>query len=240
MSEFGATHFWVSDDIFGLKPGWVNTFSHLLNRNNLRPKLKIQCRADLLLKEQVIDELVAAGLDEVWIGAESGSQKILDAMEKGTTVPQIYQATNLLKSKGVKVCFFLQYGYLGETKSDIDLTLKMVKELMPHDIGISVSYPLPNTGFYEKVKAQFQEKQNWTDSDDLAMLYKGTFRPDFYRQLHRHTHFVFRHRNSAHNLKRVLKAQSLSYATIKSAIKLPYLFFAEKVSRRKLNALQLS
>jgi anaerobic magnesium-protoporphyrin IX monomethyl ester cyclase len=240
MSEFGATHFWVSDDIFGLKPGWVNTFSHLLNSNNLRPKLKIQCRADLLLKEQVIDELVAAGLDEVWIGAESGSQKILDAMEKGTTVPQIYQATNLLKSKGVKVCFFLQYGYLGETKSDIDLTLKMVKELMPHDIGISVSYPLPNTGFYEKVKAQFQEKQNWTDSDDLAMLYKGTFSPDFYRQLHRHTHFVFRHRNSACNLKRVLKAQSLNAATIKSAIKLPYLFFAEKVSRIKLNALQKS
>ena len=238
MSAFGAEHFWVCDDIFGLKPGWVKTFSNLLAANHLRPKLKIQCRADLLLKEQTIDDLVAAGLDEVWIGAESGSQKILDAMDKGTKVEQIYQATNLLKLKGVKVCFFLQYGYLGETKSDIDLTLKMVRELMPHDIGISVSYPLPGTGFYEKVKAQLQEKQNWTDSDDLAMMYHGTFAADFYRQLHRHTHYVFRQRNSVINLKRILMAESLNFSTIKSAIKFPYLFMAEKVSRRKLNALE--
>jgi len=238
MTGYGATHFWICDDIFGLKPGWVKSFSGLLQQSGLHPKLKIQCRADLLLKEETIDDLVAAGLDEVWMGAESGSQKILDAMDKGTTVKQIYLATNLLKSKGVKVCFFLQYGYIGETKADIDLTLKMVKELMPHDIGISVSYPLPNTGFYEKVKAQFKDKQNWTDSDDLAMMYQGTFIADFYRQLHRHTHFVFRQRFSAINLKRILRAQSLSISTMKSAIKLPYFFVAEMVSRRKLNALE--
>lgn len=239
MAEFGAGHFWVCDDIFGLKPGWVKTFSNLLSEKNLHPKLKIQCRADLLLSEDTIDNLVAAGLDEVWIGAESGSQKILDAMEKGTTVQQIYKATNLLKAKGVKVGFFLQYGYLGETKADIDLTLKMVRELMPHDIGISVSYPLPETGFYEKVKAQLLEKQNWTDSDDLAMLYHGTFKTDFYRQLHRHTHYVFRQRSSVINLKRILTAQSFNIPTVKSAIKFPYLFLAEKMSRRKLNALEV-
>lgn len=238
MDEFGATHFWICDDIFGLKPGWVKKFSKLLIDNSLHPKLKIQCRADLLLKEETIDELVAAGLDEVWIGAESGSQKILDAMEKGTTVQQIYLATNLLKSKGVKVCFFLQYGYLGETKADIELTLKMVRELMPHDIGISVSYPLPNTGFYDKVKTQFQAKQNWNDSDDLAMLYQGTFIADFYRQLHKHTHYVFRKRYSANNLKRIFKAQSISHDTIKSAIKFPYLFLAEIISSLKLKTLE--
>ena len=238
MTESGVSHFWVCDDIFGLKPGWVKEFSNLLAEKHLRPKLKIQCRADLLLKEETIENLVAAGLDEVWIGAESGSQKILDAMDKGTTVQQIYQATGLLKAKGVKVCFFLQYGYLGETKSDIELTLKMVRDLMPHDIGISVSYPLPNTGFYEKVKAQLQAKQNWRDSDDLALMYTGTFAPDFYRQLHRHTHYVFRQKDSAINLGRILKAQSLGMHTIKSALKLPYLFFAERVSRRKLNLLE--
>ena len=238
MPDYGATHFWVCDDIFGLKPGWVKEFSALLKAENLRPKLKIQCRADLLLREDTIDDMVAAGLDEVWIGAESGSQKILDAMDKGTTVEQIYKVTRLLKSKGVKVCFFLQYGYLGETAADINLTLKMVQDLMPHNIGISVSYPLPNTGFYEKVKAQLQAKQNWTDSDDLAMMYHGTFSPAFYRQLHRHTHYVFRHRASILDLKRIVSVKTFTPSILKSAFKYPYLLIAEKLSQRKLKSLQ--
>ncbi|MES2776327.1 MAG: radical SAM protein [Bacteroidota bacterium] len=238
MLDHQATHFWVSDDIFGLKPGWVKEFSRLLEENSLAPRLKIQCRADLLLKEDTIDDLVAAGLDEVWIGAESGSQKILDAMDKGTTVEQIYKATQLLKLKGVKVCFFLQYGYLGEMAEDIELTLKMVQQLMPYNIGISVSYPLPNTGFYEKVKAQLQTKQNWTDSHDLAMMYKGSFSPEFYRHLHKHTHYVFRHKASMINLKKIFSVRHVNTTEIKSAIKYPYLAIAEKLSHKKLKALQ--
>jgi hypothetical protein len=77
----------------------------------------------------------------VWVGAESGSQKILEAMDKGTRVEQIYEATRQLHAHGVKVAFFLQFGYPGETREDIELTLKMVRDLMPDDIGISVSYP---------------------------------------------------------------------------------------------------
>lgn len=238
VTGYGAVHFWVCDDIFGLKPGWVKTFSKLLTEQNLRPKLKIQCRADLLLKDGAIDDLVAAGLDEVWIGAESGSQKILDAMDKGTTVQQIYLATNLLKARGVKVCFFLQYGYLGETQADIDLTLKMVKELMPFNIGISVSYPLPNTGFYEKVKEQLQLKQNWRDSDDLAMMYKATFSADFYRQLHRHTHYVFRKQACISEMKTMIAGKTFRASAFRLALKYPLLAIAGTISRRKLNALQ--
>ena len=79
------------------------------------------------------------------MGAESGSQKILDAMDKGITVEQIYEATPLLKKHGIKPSFFIQFGYLGETREDIDKTIRMIKELLPYQIGISVSYPLPGT-----------------------------------------------------------------------------------------------
>jgi anaerobic magnesium-protoporphyrin IX monomethyl ester cyclase len=192
MQVFGAEHFWVCDDIFGLKPGWVQAFRDEVNRLGIRPKYKIQSRVDLLLKEDTIDALVASGLEEVWVGAESGSQKILDAMDKGTELAQIHEATRLLKQKGVRVCFFLQFGYLGETWQDIRQTIDMLLTLQPHDIGISVSYPLPGTGFYEKVKAQLSEKQNWTDSDDLAMMYQGTYSTAFYRRLHRYVHKRFR------------------------------------------------
>ncbi|MEO9965943.1 MAG: radical SAM protein [Reichenbachiella sp.] len=187
-----VNHFWMCDDIFGLKPGWVQQFRDELQNRQLKVRFKIQSRADLLLKEDNIQALVDSGLDEVWIGAESGSQKILDAMDKGTSVAQIHESTNLLKKHGVKVGFFIQYGYLGETLQDINLTIKMIKELLPDLLGISVSYPLPGTKFYDLVKSDLQQKANWVDSDDLDMMFKNTYQPAFYKVLHKYTHNIYK------------------------------------------------
>ncbi|MCB0533647.1 MAG: B12-binding domain-containing radical SAM protein [Lewinellaceae bacterium] len=201
IARYGVRHFWMADDIFGLKPRWVQDFRDVVQARGLNFSYKIQSRVDLLLKEDSIDALVASGLKQVWVGAESGSQAILDAMDKGTTVEEIRAATRLLKQKGVEVCFFLQFGYLGETRADIEKTIALVEELLPHDIGISVSYPLPGTKFYDKVKNLLGEKQNWADSDDLAMLYPATFSPAYYRRLHRLVHKRFRLRQGLTQIK---------------------------------------
>jgi anaerobic magnesium-protoporphyrin IX monomethyl ester cyclase len=192
IKSFDIQHIWMTDDIFGLKPNWVKQFNELIQEKKLTFNYKIQSRADLLLKDATIDELAESGLEEVWIGAESGSQKILDAMDKGTTVEQINKCTKLLKSKGVRVAYFLQFGYLGETKEDIKLTTEMVRKNQPDDIGISVSYPLPGTPFYETVKNDLGEKSNWTDSDDLDLMFIGTYKSKFYRTLQRFVHHQFR------------------------------------------------
>jgi anaerobic magnesium-protoporphyrin IX monomethyl ester cyclase len=192
MKHYQPDHFWMCDDIFGLKPKWVQEFNEEVQRRGLEFSYKIQSRVDLLLQEDNIEALAESGLKEVWVGAESGSQKILDAMDKGTQLEQIYEATRILKSKGVRVAFFLQFGYLGEEKEDINATIKMLLDLMPDDIGISVSYPLPGTGFYETVKADMINKSNWTDSDDLDMMFQGTYSTQYYKKLHRYVHKVFR------------------------------------------------
>lgn len=192
QQHFKVDHFWMCDDIFGLKPGWVTSFAQVVKKENLKIRYKIQSRADLLLEEEIIDNLMVSGLDEVWIGAESGSQKILDAMDKGIRVQQIYEATTRLKEKGVKVGFFIQFGYLGESYKDIHKTIKMVLDLMPDSLGISVSYPLPGTKFYDTVKKDLKQKANWTDSDDLAMMFRNTYDPSFYRILHTLLHALYR------------------------------------------------
>jgi radical SAM superfamily enzyme YgiQ (UPF0313 family) len=107
-----------------------------------------------------------------------------------------------LKVNGIEVGFFLQFGYPGEAWEDVQKTLKMVRECAPDDIGISVSYPLPGTKFFERVKLELGEKQNWVDSEDLAMLYHGPFPTEFYRILHGRVHYEFRAR-------RVLRQPSL-------------------------------
>ena len=181
----------MQTDIFGLKPGWITEFDEAVNRTGAKIPFKCLSRVDLLLKEDNIRHLKSAGCRTIWIGAESGSQKILDAMEKGTTVEQIHAATELLHRIGIRVGFFLQFGYPGETRGDIDKTLQMVKRCRPDDIGISVSYPLPGTPFYERVKAQLGDKQNWVDSQDLHLMFSGEYPADFYRVLHRVVHKKF-------------------------------------------------
>lgn len=185
-------HLWFADDIFGLKPGWIAQFREEVIRRDAQIPFKCLSRVDLLLKEDTIQHLQAAGCQTVWVGAESGSQRVLDAMEKGTTVEQIYQATRLLHQNGIQVGFFLQYGYPGEKREDIDKTLSMVRECKPDEIGISVSYPLPGTRFYVRVMKELQRKQNWIDSGDLDMMFQGSYKPDFYRALHTLTHKKFR------------------------------------------------
>jgi anaerobic magnesium-protoporphyrin IX monomethyl ester cyclase len=215
----GVTHFWMCDDIFGLKPGWVQEFRNVVKTKGLKFKYKIQSRVDLLLQEDTITALAESGAETVWVGAESGSQKILDAMDKGTTVEQINNATKLLKKNKIRTAFFLQFGYLGEEKEDIFKTINMVLELMPDEIGISVSYPLPGTKFYDTVKEQLKEKTNWTDSDELALMYKGTFSPSYYKKLHRYVHKVYRRKQSLLNLKNIIiNPLSLSRKKFRSAL----------------------
>ena len=120
-------------------------------------------------------------------------------MDKGITVEQIHEAVPKLQERGVSVALFLQFGYLGETLEDIHKTIDMVLDIMPEEIGISVSYPLPGTKFYEKVKDDLQAKANWVDSDDLDLMFENTYSPAFYKKLHRYVH-------NRHKLKRGLQA----------------------------------
>lgn len=237
--KYAFDHIWFCDDIFGLKPGWVKNFADALEKEKLHFEFKIQSRVDLLLEDKQIADLARAGCTNVWVGAESGSQKILDAMDKGTQVEQIYEATRLLKKNGIKPAFFIQFGYLGETMKDIELTIKMINDLLPEDIGVSVSYPLPGTTFYEKVKHEMINKTNWSDSDDLALMFKNTYSANFYKQLHRYVHKNYRKYQALDTLKSLFKTpKKYNFNTFKRAASYAWYVPATIVEKQKLNRLQ--
>jgi radical SAM superfamily enzyme YgiQ (UPF0313 family) len=237
--RYGFDHIWFCDDIFGLKPGWVNAFADLIQAENLSFKFKIQSRADLLVQENYIEALARAGCDNAWMGAESGSQKILDAMDKGTTVEQIYEATRMLKKHKIKPSFFIQFGYLGETKEDINKTIDLINDLLPSDIGISVSYPLPGTKFFEKVKDELKEKSNWTDSDELKLMFRNTYPAAFYKQLHRYVHKNYRKHIALSNVKKIFAdPAAITLKNIKKAASVAYFFPATFFARKKLEAIK--
>ncbi|HEY8548738.1 MAG TPA: radical SAM protein [Vicinamibacterales bacterium] len=194
-------HVWFADDIFGLRPDWVTEFAACVRAEGARVPFTMQSRADLMTPAAV-RALGAAGCYEVWLGVESGSQKVLDAMEKGIRVEDVVQATARLKDAAIRVAFFVQFGYPGETLDDVLRTVNLVRSLDPDDLGISVSYPLPGTAFHRRVQSQLGLKTHWTDSGDLAMMFRGTYDTAFYRRLHAllHREVDLRHHLRAGNI----------------------------------------
>jgi anaerobic magnesium-protoporphyrin IX monomethyl ester cyclase len=176
-------HIWFADDIFGLRPAWVTEFAdELIKRDAIIP-FTMQSRCELMT-EQTVAGLARAGCREVWLGAESGSQRVLDAMDKGIRVEDIRAARQRLGAVGIRASFFTQFGYPGERWDDIEATIALVRETLPDDIGVSVSYPLPGTRFHTMVADELDTDTNWEVSNDLKMMFRGTYTTAFYRQLH--------------------------------------------------------
>ena len=178
----GPDHIWFADDIFGLTPRWIESFATEVRARHAATPFMMQSRADLMTASAV-QALADARCEEVWLGVESGSQNVLDAMEKGTTLDDVRSATRRLKQHGIKACWFIQLGYPGEDWEAIVKTRDLIRDEQPDDIGVSVAYPLPGTPFHERVRMDLRGKANWSDSDDLAMMFRGTYTTAFYRDI---------------------------------------------------------
>jgi anaerobic magnesium-protoporphyrin IX monomethyl ester cyclase len=176
----GVQHIWFGDDVFALDRHWVQRFAEEITKRDAAVPFKIQSRADLM-SETTVRNLKTAGCAEVWMGVESGSQTVLNAMDKGLTLSSVHSARRLLKQAGIRACYFLQFGYPGETWAELQETIALVRETRPDDVGISFSYPLPGTVFYENVQQQLGHKRNWADSDDLCIMFTAAYTTDFYR-----------------------------------------------------------
>jgi anaerobic magnesium-protoporphyrin IX monomethyl ester cyclase len=183
----GAEHIWFGDDVFALDLRWVKQFADAIELLDCALPFKIQSRADLMSQETVAN-LKRAGCAEVWMGVESGSQRVLDAMDKGLRVAEVEAARERLGDAGIRACYFLQFGYPGEYWEDIQKTIELVRNTRPDDIGVSFSYPLPGTAFFDRVQEQIGAKSNWTDSDDLCLMFKAAYKDEFYLSLRNALH----------------------------------------------------
>jgi anaerobic magnesium-protoporphyrin IX monomethyl ester cyclase len=179
---FRPDHVWFADDIFGFRVDWVQAFAAAIQETDGSIPFTIQTRADLL-SDRMARALSDARCVEVWIGAESGSQRVLDAMNKGIRVQDVMHARERLRAENIRVGYFIQLGYLDEQLDDVLATRELVESTQPDDIGVSVAYPLPGTKFYETVKLQLQDKTHWDESNDLEMMFEGTYHSDFYRKV---------------------------------------------------------
>ena len=170
---------WIADDVFTIHHGWLRAYAAEMRQRGLYIPFECITRADRLNPESA-DLLAELGCFRLWIGSESGSQKILDAMERGVTVEQVHSAVDLCKARGIQTGMFLMWGYEGEELEDIEATIDHVKRTDPDIFFTTVAYPIKGTPYYEKTANSLVPLKPWRQSSDRELLLRGRRTPEFY------------------------------------------------------------
>jgi len=165
---------WISDDVLTINKRWTHEFVREVIARNAQHPYECLSRVDLVNRE-ILTGLRETGCFRVWYGAESGSQKVLESMRKGTTVDQVREAARITQELGMQAGFFILLGYPDETTSDIRETINFLKETRPDVVGTSVAFPIKGTEFYERVENRIIPNENWSSRNQNKLLFKGKF-----------------------------------------------------------------
>jgi len=170
---------WFVDDVFTVSHKWLSEFHEVLKKDNLTVRFECITRADRL-NESVIQLLRECGCFRVWIGAESGSQRILDAMDRRVDARQVRAMIQTARREGIQAGTFIMLGYPGETEADIRETVHHLKESNPDLFTITVAYPIKGTGLYEEVEATTGSALPWDQYTDRDLDFKRTYPRRYY------------------------------------------------------------
>jgi anaerobic magnesium-protoporphyrin IX monomethyl ester cyclase len=179
LSNYQPDMVWIADDVFTIHHGWLRTYAAEMRRRGLHVPFECISRADRLNPEAA-DLLAELGCFRLWIGSESGSQRILDAMDRGVTVEQVQSAVSLCKQRNIQTGMFLMWGYEGEELQDIEATIEHVKRTDPDIFFTTVSYPIKGTPYYERVAKSLVQLKPWNISSDREIAIQGRHSPKFY------------------------------------------------------------
>jgi anaerobic magnesium-protoporphyrin IX monomethyl ester cyclase len=170
---------WMADDVFTIHPGWLSQYADELKRRRLRLPFECISRADRL-NAKVVETLAEIGCFRVWIGSESGSQRVLNAMERGVTIEQVQSAVGFCKSHGIQTGMFLMWGYEGEELEDIEATVRHVKRTNPDIFFTTVAYPIKGTPYFSEVAGKVEALRPWNVSSDREVRVRGRHSRRFY------------------------------------------------------------
>ncbi len=179
LDRYSPDMLWYADDVFTIHTGWSLDYAAELSRRGIRIPFECITRADRL-SPAVADALAEMGCARVWVGSESGSQKILDAMHRGVRVEQVQSAVEMLKTRGIAAGMFLMWGYEGEQPEDIQATVDHVQRCRPDIFLTTVAYPLKGTGYYKEVSDKLVSIRDWAESTDRDLRISGRHSRRYY------------------------------------------------------------
>lgn len=181
VEEYAPDQVWYADDVFTVHHRWLFSYAAELKRRGLRVPFETISRADRMMNDEVLQTLAEMGCFQIWVGAESGSQRILNAMERGVTPDQVEWVVRSAQRHGIAVGLFLMWGYEGETLEDIASTVDLVRRARPDTFLTTVAYPIKSTGYYEKVRDRISLPVAWEHGSDRDFAVGGRHDRAYYR-----------------------------------------------------------
>ena len=176
----GVKEFFIQDDNFTINRKRTVEFCQLLISSGLRIKYKISSRVDYL-DDELLGYLKRSGCYRIYFGVESGSQKVLDYLEKGITVDQIQAVFKAARKHGIDRCAYIMIGTPVESRKDIQTTMALIKEIRPEHLHCSICTAMPETHFYKKLLSSGQiQRDYWRE---FAATPDPGFRTPFCSQL---------------------------------------------------------
>jgi radical SAM superfamily enzyme YgiQ (UPF0313 family) len=197
LTRYHPDMLWMADDVFTVHPGWLFKYADEIKRRNLLIPFECITRADRM-NDKVADTLAELKCFRVWIGSESGSQPVLDAMERGVTVEEVQAAVYLCKKRGIQAGMFLMWGYLGEELADIEATIEHVKRTDPDVYLTTVAYPIKGTDYFADAAPFLAPNTDWQHSSDRDYRVPGRHS----RQYYQYADQLLKHEVALHRLQK--------------------------------------
>ena len=179
LGEYHPDIVWVSDDVFTINHAWLRSYAAEMKQRGIRIPFECISRADRLSPE-MMDILAELGCFRMWIGSESGSQRILDAMDRGVKIEQVHKAVEMCRERGIQSGMFLMWGYEGEEMEDIEATIKHVSTSKPDIFFTTVSYPIKGTPYYNRIASRLIQISPWGKTSDRELEIQGRHSRAFY------------------------------------------------------------
>jgi anaerobic magnesium-protoporphyrin IX monomethyl ester cyclase len=179
LAEYTPDIAWVSDDVFTINHDWIRKYAAEMRRRSLHIPFECISRADRL-NEEMLDLLAELGCFRVWIGSESGSQRLLDSMDRGVKVEQVQQAVEMSRARNIQSGMFLMWGYEGEKMEDIEATIRHVSKAQPDVFFTTVSYPIKGTPYYEQIQHKLVQLKPWAQTSDREIKIAGRHSRTYY------------------------------------------------------------
>jgi anaerobic magnesium-protoporphyrin IX monomethyl ester cyclase len=171
---------WYADDVFTINHKWLFEYADEMERRGFRLPFETISREDRL-NEEVIQTLARMGCYRLWIGAESGSQKVLDAMKRRTNAERVRSMVHLLQKYGIEVGMFIMLGYDGEERADLEETVEHLKLAGPDTFLTTVAYPIKGTPYYASVADRVVARRAWDEGSDRDYTVAGRHSPRYYQ-----------------------------------------------------------
>lgn len=213
ITDYQPDALWFVDDVFTVSHKWIEAFAKEMQARNIHIPFECITRAERL-NDNVFEQLKSTGCFRVWIGAESGSQRIIDLMDRKVDVDNVAEMIQLAKQYAIESGTFIMVGYPTETKKDIELTIEYLKKADPDIFTITVAYPIKGTGLYSQIEKDITEQPDWNTSTDRQIDFKRTYPRSFYNYAVRK---IVNEVNARKSWRKGLKKQALKQK-IKSSL----------------------